>query len=255
MGLLKVDAVGMLRWPHIGNAGRVSSDNEIGTEHLFISPSEGGGHTVIADTKLLFQAEDGDPGTTNTSRRLKSASWGSALSRYDPEAERFNHFRHSSEDPSSLSSNYIMTMLEDSTGSFWVGTSGGGLNLFDRNKGSSVRYQHNPLDPSSLSNNTVVAIYEDSQATLWIGTTQGFNRYDREHDQFVRYYPGGDDNLEPEQITSILEDRTGLLWITTAGHGLIKFDRNTEVFTHFTEKKGLADDIVYAVLEDDQGYL
>ncbi len=60
MGLL-LAALGILRWPDIGNAGRVSSDNEIGTEHLFISPREGVGHTVIADTKLLFQAEDGDP--------------------------------------------------------------------------------------------------------------------------------------------------------------------------------------------------
>ena len=55
----------------------------------------------------------------------------------------------------------------------WIGTGGGGLNLFDREKGSSVVFKHNKLDPKSLTNNDVREICKDSSGYLWVGTWGG----------------------------------------------------------------------------------
>ncbi len=45
------------------------------------------------------------------------------------------------------------------------------------------------------------------------------------------------------------------LWIGTAGGGLNHFDMQTEQFTHFTEKDGLPNDVVYGILIDSSNNL
>ena len=84
---------------------------------------------------------------------------------------------------------------EDSKGTLWIGTWGGGLHRlvlsadaegFDPETLSFARYQADPADPSSLSNNGVMSIYEDRQGALWIGTVGGgLDRFDRESESFV----------------------------------------------------------------------
>ncbi|MBK8550406.1 MAG: hypothetical protein IPL53_04815 [Ignavibacteria bacterium] len=40
-----------------------------------------------------------------------------------------------SDNPKSISNNYVFSFCEDSNNNFWIGT-GGGLNIFDRNSGN-----------------------------------------------------------------------------------------------------------------------
>jgi len=54
-----------------------------------------------------------------------------------------------------LSSNIIRALLADQSGVLWIGTWGGGLNQYDREKDAFIRYQHDPDNPHSLSNNIV----------------------------------------------------------------------------------------------------
>jgi ligand-binding sensor domain-containing protein len=53
-------------------------------------------------------------------------------------------------------------MIEDSFGNFWVGTRGGGLNLFDRSTGKFTAYRNDPNNPNTLSNDRIWNMYEDS---------------------------------------------------------------------------------------------
>jgi ligand-binding sensor domain-containing protein len=52
----------------------------------------------------------------------------------------------------------------------------------------------------------------------------------------------------------VFQDRAGPVWVCTAG-GLNRFDPKTETFEHFREKDGLPNDLIYGILEDDQGRL
>jgi hypothetical protein len=76
-----------------------------------------------------------------------------------------------------LSQNTVSSILQDSRGFLWIGTSDG-LNRYD-GTGFKV-YRHDPLNPTSLSHNVITALAEDEQGMLWIGTDGGgLNQYDR----------------------------------------------------------------------------
>ncbi|MEO8068043.1 MAG: two-component regulator propeller domain-containing protein [Flavobacteriales bacterium] len=56
-----------------------------------------------------------------------------------------------------------------------------------------------------------------------------------------------------ELVACGLQDKTGTLWFGTTGQGILRYDG--KAFTNFTEKDGLCDDRVMAMLEDRNGLL
>ena len=70
------------------------------------------------------------------------------LNRYD--GSDFKIYRRDPYDPNSLSHNIIRTLFVDQRGLLWIGTWGGGLNQYDREKDAFIRYQHSPDDPIIL---------------------------------------------------------------------------------------------------------
>lgn len=183
-------------------------------------------------------------------------TYGGGLNQFSRSQNKFVHYQNNPENPNSLSNNYILSIYEDHTGILWIGTREG-LNKFDRQTGQFVHYSHEPKNPNSLSHNEIASIYEDQTGMLWIGTHEGLNKFDRLTNQFVRYQH--DDivptTLSNNDITAVYEDKTGTLWIGTFGGGLNQFDRETEHFYAYREKEGLPNDVIYAILEDNQGHL
>ncbi len=102
-------------------------------------------------------------------------------------------------DSLSLSYNFIRSMYETRDGSFWIGTSGGGLN----------RMHYHP-DPDSITftvytirdglpDNTIQGMLEDEQGNLWISSNMGLSRFNREEYSFNNY--DVDDGLQDLQFT------------------------------------------------------
>ena len=94
------------------------------------------------------------------------------LDRLDPKTNKFTHFRHNPDNPSTISSDEVRAIYEDKQGVLWIGTGNvyasekydpakGGLNKFDKKTGRFTRYLHDPSDPFSIENNKVRAFYED----------------------------------------------------------------------------------------------
>jgi len=169
---------------------------------------------------------------------------------------KFVHFQHDPNDSLSLSDDNVRVIYEDRAENLWIGTFGGGINLFDRQNNRFTRFKNNPKDPKSISNNVVYVIYEDRQGELWIGTRHGLNRFDREKRSFIRYMAdfNNPNSLSDKSVLSIYEDQAGMLWIGTYG-GLNKLDRSREMFSHYNEQDGLPNDVVYGILEDIEGNL
>jgi len=59
-------------------------------------------------------------------------------------------------------------LVVDQSGALWIGTWGGGLNQYDREKDAFIRYQNDPDDPHSLFGGNVDLIYEGRHGMLWI---------------------------------------------------------------------------------------
>ena len=184
-------------------------------------------------------------------------TYDGGLNQYNRQEDQFVHYVHDPKNPLSLSNNQVRTLYEDKSGTLWIGTRDG-LNRFDRDLNQFVSFHHDLNNPNSLSDNSILSIYEDKQGILWIGTqTGGLNQFDRKKNQFVRYLSDSenDDTLSYNEVSAIYEDQTGRLWIATLGGGLNQFDRQTETFAHYREIDGLANDVVYGILEDKQGNL
>ena len=55
---------------------------------------------------------------------------GKGLSRYNKKTKDFNHYVFNRADSTSLSTDYIGSILSDSQGRLWIGTEGNGINLY-----------------------------------------------------------------------------------------------------------------------------
>lgn len=145
-----------------------------------------------------------------------------------------------------LSHNTVTSVLQDYKGYLWIGTYGG-LNRYDGNKFTIFR--HDTQDSTSIRNSAVKCIFEDSGKNLWIGCYNGgLNKFDREKEQFI-YYPNSFDTLHNgflENVLSIEEDSTGILWLGTDG-GLCSFDPDKGLFINtyydFLNNRSIYDNI------------
>lgn len=74
-----------------------------------------------------------------------------------------------------------------------------------------------------------------------------------------RHDPLESTSLGNNNVFALLEDRSGRLWLGTAGGGLNRFDRATERFTRFKHEpdnpNSLSADVVSALYEDRSGML
>jgi len=135
------------------------------------------------------------------------------LSLYNRSNNQWQHYQHVMGDPESLSDNRIQSkaIVEDKHGMLWLGTWGGGLNWFNPETGIFKNWRHDVRKPNSLSNSAVVSLFIDSKDNLWIGT-----------------YGGGLN----QAVESAVHD------------GKLYFNR-------FTENDGLANNVIFGIIEDD----
>jgi len=132
----------------------------------------------------------------------------------------------------------VYAILEDHNSNFWIGGAEGLFQL-DRVTGKFKSFLNNPADDRTLSYNSVATLYEDSRGRLWIGTWGGgLNLMDSKSGQFTRFLE--QDGLPSNIIYSILEDKTGSLWMTT-GRGISHFNANLKTFSNYDLDDGLLD--------------
>lgn len=165
------------------------------------------------------------------------------LIKYD--GKKYTEYRHDSFDTTSISFDNIISIYEDRLGDLWIGTWGGGLNKFDRDKETFTRFIHDPGDSNSLSNNIINSIYEDHFGALWVGTDNGLNKLilnnltgdknnRKANYKFIHYDHDlrNIKSLSNNTINTIFEDKSGTLWIGT-NNGLNKYDRQKEIFLRY----------------------
>lgn len=184
----------------------------------------------------------------------------SLLKKKSREEGVFNNFRHLQKDPSSLSSNRILSLFEDSSGKIWIGTDAG-LNLYDPVNNQFYRFKNNPNNDYSLSNNVIYTIYEDINNTLWIGTDFGLNFYNQTNDRFwhINHDPSNPNSLSNDLIRTIYKDESGTVWVGTYGGGLNHYDWRKKKFRHFkkvaNDRNSLNDNNVWSILASRSGHL
>lgn len=90
---------------------------------------------------------------------------------------------------------FIRTITDDGLGNLWLGTEGGGLVLFDRDR-KKVKARYTVAE--GLSNNSIFSTLQDNNGYLWLGTFNGLSRFDISSRKFKNFYRS--DGLQSDQF-------------------------------------------------------
>jgi len=203
-----------------------------------------------------YQHDDQDPRSlandfiwaihVEANQRLWIGTNGGGLDRFDPATRSFEHIELGPADAQERNQldAIVRAIHEDESGTLWVGTDGG-LNIIDpaTNERQFLEYDYDaPASDDGLLDNIITAILEDSSGNVWVGTGEtGLSRYDADSQTFTHYrFDSSDPNsLGSDQVTSIFEDRSGLLWF--GGRGLSRLDSASEsMLVHRPPEESLA---------------
>ena len=148
----------------------------------------------------------------------------------------------------------FFSALEDSKGNLWFGSIGSGVYYYN---GRSFR---NFTTKDGLLNNEVTCIYEDKAGDIWLGLNGGASRYDGK--SFRNYMMDGtlmsedktrktvpDFTRPPNEVSSIVEDKTGKVWFATRGNTFVYDGKAFAVLTN----SGKPFTNVRCVIEDKKG--
>ena len=180
------------------------------------------------------------------------------LQHYEIATGRSRQYRFDSADSTGLPEQVVFDVFRDRGGGVWVVTENFLAKLVDVERG---RFQRFPLKERPTVRQWIFpSTIQDSSGALWIGSDQGLARFDPKSATFRRYRhdPHRPTSLSHDAIRWIQPDPrepNRVLWIATAGGGFNRFDVGTGTFTHFGERDGLPNDVVYAILPDSNGRL
>ena len=155
----------------------------------------------------------------------------------------------------------------DRSGNMWFATTKEGVFKYD-----GVSFTNFTVE-DGLCANEVWVILEDKDGILWFGTANGLCKYDGNTFQNI---PIPEDNntsdwlekgfpiINPNSVTSIIQDRDGVFWIGSNGGGAYRYDPSVEqtdskTFTSFLKNKGklmpdsLHHNVVLSIIEDEAG--
>src|SRR6185369_14419336 len=90
------------------------------------------------------------------------------LHRYDGYSMKV--YRKVENDSTSMSSNFILCLFEDSNKNLWIGTLDGSLCLYNRKKDNFIRFQRKLSKNNQRIDEAIRVIYEDDHKQLFIGS-------------------------------------------------------------------------------------
>jgi methyl-accepting chemotaxis protein/ligand-binding sensor domain-containing protein len=154
---------------------------------------------------------------------------------------------------SNPSNNYVFSFWPTSGNKMWIGTSNGGLNLYDINSRTFVNFRNDKKNPFSLSTNSIHALCMDHGGNVWAGTNNAGLNVIKKYKQAIRSYgmmEGNPNSLSHNSVTAFSESSDGKIWIGTDGGGLDLFDPVSGQYRHYNAKNsGLNRDAILDITQ------
>ena len=153
-----------------------------------------------------------------------------------------------------LIDNNIKGLFIDEKNNLWIGTPIG-LTVLNIETNEITDFTSR-LIKAGIKEPYVRTVYEDKDedGVYWIGgyISEGLIKFDINKDTIEMYskYEENGKQVIVNTIRTIVEDEENNLWIGT-NSGLLKFNKIDKKFKSYTEKDGLANNIVYQILKDD----
>ena len=198
------------------------------------------GHGVASDVLSIVEDRSG---------ALWVGTSGQGLCRFDRRTGRCRMFRHSDDDPSSISNDTVDRLLADREGVLWVATADG-LDRFDplTERFAVYRDRSSPRSGAQLP-----SIAEARNGDLWLGSLgSGLLRFDRKTGRLAPFTGVG--AISSIYVDAVYIDRANRVWAGTF-NGLDRIDPSTGRITRYSEANGLASTGISCILGDASGDL
>lgn len=220
--------------------------------------------------------------------RLWMAFENKGLVCYDMTTRRARWFQHRADQPHSIGSNRIRSVLQDQQGTIWVGTSDAGLERFDEKMGYFHHYHPNSPTPLALPELAIFGMAQRPSGELLLGTHHYVCQFNPKTGHFQSQRLPNDDKASSEDhhlwgihfltdsrgevyfdqrnslfrftdlaniqlvthftlqtgyCTSLLIDRSDVLWVGTNGSGVRKYDLRANSFHAVRYQRGFQEDV------------
>lgn len=144
-------------------------------------------------------------------------TYGNGVNYYNTRTKTAGNLRYDAKDKTSLGSDRINSIFEDSRRNLWFATEGG-LCKFNRNNNNFTRY----TTKNGLPTNFILSGLEDASGQLWISTSRGLVCFDPQTEQITTYTRN--DGLLNDQFnfSSAFKDSSGQMYFGSV-KGLIFF--------------------------------
>ena len=161
-----------------------------------------------------------------------------------------------------LSRNTVMSFAEDKEHYLWIGTFGGGLIRYDKNKNESLHFFSDPMNNNSLGDNDVLSLCTDRSGIIWAGSHlgAGITKIYKNNARFnhIKHDPRKQNTLNDDVVWAIHKDKENILWIGTYKGGLNRYDVSSNTFSYIKNSgnnKTISSNHVRAIEEDNFGNL
>ncbi|ADY53111.1 histidine kinase [Pseudopedobacter saltans DSM 12145] len=182
------------------------------------------------------------------------ATFRGGVNKYDKNLAFFNLVQSNVYDPLGLSAPVVTSFVQKSDKMVYVGTDGGGLNLFDMEEGTFHKIQ---VSDQIKSDGLSILSMEKVKDEVWIGTfLHGLFVYNINTGKSRQIKKGnGKENISGSDIFCIKKDSRGNIWIGTNGQGLNRYDSEKNVFLKYgAEPKEIQlNGFIRAIEEDRNG--
>ncbi|MGI8952559.1 MAG: ATP-binding protein [Chitinophagaceae bacterium] len=161
-------------------------------------------------------------------------------------------FMYDSLNKQSINSNTVTVARVNAEGNLWLGTNGGGIDLFNPLTHTFNHYiQEETHKAEDEGHNNITALYVDKNANLWVGAQAGLDYLNTKTEAFTRYNHNSKstDSLSPKNIISLLEDEQHRLWMGAYFEGVYQLNLQTKKFKHYLQNKN----ITSSIYEDSDG--
>jgi signal transduction histidine kinase/ligand-binding sensor domain-containing protein len=179
-------------------------------------------------------------------------TFGSGVSRYNPETKKIIHYTAEPGNPIGLQNNLLYWAFTSSDGVLWISSFYSGN--FYRTDPRLTSFTH------VKTGSETYGITEDSEGNFWVCTWNGIRIYEsvdtgKRNSELEKQLPM---ELKNNPAYSVLQDNTGDIWIGTR-QGLWQKNQKTGKFKLFTHHQNDTNSIgkgaVYPIFQDSQGAL
>lgn len=200
-----------------------------------------GGVTSQVNISAMLESRDGT--------MWMSSSVG--LLKLDRQHKQLIRYHNGPSDDESLESDNVISIYQDREGNIWTCFQDTEPNFFSERP---PMFENFTYKQGGLVSALVTSIYEDHNGILWIGSMGGLNRIDRRTGKNTVPAGSGVHN----EILSILEDRSGVLFCGTFHQGLKRLDPKTGKLSPYVlsrEPSDLANNPITRLIFDHEGTL